>query len=99
MTPGTSPSITWVHETYEVAFQANTGTLWEFSPAEKARNTGLSMAPGTSPSIKTVSNGQNYKIAFQDVNTDLWFHSFGEEGPSTIFGMAENTSPGLAGNA
>ena len=48
---------------YEIAFQANTGVLWVTGSAGTL-NTGLAMAPGTSPAIAGLVNG-GYEVAFQ----------------------------------
>ncbi len=56
MVPGTSPSIigTPGNPGYEIAFQANTGTLWFTEGSHPATNTGLRMSGPSSPSITPV---------------------------------------------
>jgi hypothetical protein len=70
----------------EMAFQANTGDLWEACTADSDSgctggetgglnpiDTGLAMAAGTSPSIAyTLIDGGKYEVAFQGSNGDLW---------------------------
>jgi hypothetical protein len=52
MAAGTSPSIDASSGGLEVAFQANTGDLWIYTPANAGnRNTGLGMAADTGPSV------------------------------------------------
>jgi hypothetical protein len=55
MMPGTSPSATNMSNGgYQIAFQANTGTLWLTGALSK--NTGLQMSGPSSPSITPVLN-------------------------------------------
>ena len=54
---------------YEVAFQANNGSLYTYSPSGPSKLT-LGMMPGTSPSIAAVTGG--YEIAFQANTGTLW---------------------------
>ena len=52
MMAGTSPSITETQtESYVVAFQANTGSLWSVGLNQSAHSYGLGMMAGTSPSL------------------------------------------------
>jgi Peptidase A4 family len=80
--------------TWEVAFQANTGELYEYTPQTGGVPLGYSMAAGTSPSITAMPGG--FEIAFQDSDGTLW-----ELGPSgawaTGIAMAASTSPAIAG--
>jgi hypothetical protein len=49
---GTSPSIAAAPGGgFEVAFQSNTGVLWDHSPTLGGGATGLGMLSGTSPTI------------------------------------------------
>jgi hypothetical protein len=50
MMNGTSPTITAVNGSYEVAFQANTGSLWTVGEDPHGA-WGLGMMNGTSPTI------------------------------------------------
>jgi len=59
---------------YDIAFQANTGDLWEVGSGPGAIGTGnwkLGMKAGTSPAIATTPGG-GYDIAFQANTGDLW---------------------------
>jgi hypothetical protein len=102
MAPGTSPSITTVNlTTYEMAFQAGTGSL-SITGALGTGSLGLGMMPGTSPSIAALAEG-GYEIAFH--YTDGRLFGFGSllagpvidaRSPSGIQ-MAPGASPALAG--
>jgi hypothetical protein len=77
MWPGTSPDIAPMYNGAtgdllgdQVAFQANTSTLWTAGPLGTG-SLNLGMMPGTSPSITGLTYG-GYQIAFQANTGDLW---------------------------
>jgi hypothetical protein len=73
----------------EIAFQANTGHLWTWSPAG-ASDTGLGMWAGTSPSIN-----DNGEIAFMAAGSgSLWTTGPGGGGYLSL-GMMAGTSPSI----
>jgi hypothetical protein len=77
---------------YEVAFQANTGSLWTDGGVGTG-NQGLGMLAGTSPSI-TRYNTAGYETAFQGGNGDLWAQ--GSNGGGDLgLGMMPGTCPAL----
>ena len=45
------PAAQALSQVTEIAFQANTGSLWTWTLLGGARDTGLGMMPGTSPSV------------------------------------------------
>ena len=77
---------------FEVAFQANDGTLWSAAGSSWADwNVGL--APGTSPSMVRLGFGR-YEIAFQAYGGALW--TVGNAGwTNWDVGMAPGTSPSM----
>lgn len=97
MMQGTSPSITTLNSgALETAFQANTGYLWVYSPANGTTTSlGLGMMAGTSPSITSLSNG-GYMIAFQANTGSLWLYSSTSGAWPLYLGMAGGTSPAAA---
>jgi hypothetical protein len=98
MAAGTSPSITALAAgAFEVAFQANTGSLWTYTSAVVSTNLSLGMATGTSPSITTLANGK-IQIAFQANTGQLWTTLGAPHiGRNQGLGMAAGTSPSIAG--
>jgi hypothetical protein len=77
---------------YEVAFQANTSSLWSVG----ASNHGawnLGMASGTSPSAALLTNGQ-YEYAFQANTSSLWTVGSDNHGAWNL-GMMAGTSPAI----
>ena len=81
---------------YEVAFQANTGSLWSVG-VENHGAWGLGMMPGTSPAIARLSNG-GYEIAFQANTGSLW--TVGDDGNTNWgLGMMAGSSPAITGLA
>jgi hypothetical protein len=81
-------------EQREVAFQANTGSLWTVGTASNA-NWYLGMAPGTSPSITALAGG-GFQVAFQANTGPLW--TVGTAGNTAWpLGMKAGTSPSIAG--
>lgn len=103
MMQNTSPSVTGLFgyfptDSYEVAFQANTGYLWLVGTAATG-NTWYPVAAGTSPSIASQSDG-SYEVAFEapaasDGECYLSTLSSGSLG----FGMKCGTSPSIAASA
>ena len=78
---------------FEVAFQANTGSLYTYSPSTGGDNLNLGMMAGTSPSIAAVPGG--YEIAFQSNTGSLY--AVGDDGSSNLnLGMMAGTSPSIA---
>jgi hypothetical protein len=55
---------------FEVAFQANTGSLWTVGSAGN-HAWALGMRPGTSPAITNLAGG-GYEVAFQANTGSLW---------------------------
>jgi hypothetical protein len=96
MAADTSPSITGLaNGSYEVAFQANTGSLWTLaSGASGGRNLSLGMMAGTSPSL-TSQGTSNYEIAFQANTGSLWLVSSNNVGHNQSLGMKGGTSPSI----
>jgi hypothetical protein len=91
--PGTSPSVV---ETpglgYEVALQGTNGHLWFTGTLVSNDDTGIQMAPGTSPAL-TPFNG-SFQAAWQGANGDVWITS--PQGPIDLgVAMAPHTSPAL----
>ena len=64
MMAGTSPSI---NDGGEIAFQANTGSLWTLGSGGGG-DSGAGMMAGTSPSINDISG----EVAFQANTGNLW---------------------------
>jgi len=95
MSPGTSPAIAGLAGGgYEVAFEANTGSLWTVGIAGN-KNWGLGMSPGTSPAIAGLAGG-GYEVAFEANTTSL--STVGSAGNSSWkLGMLQHTSPSIVG--
>lgn len=90
MMAGTSPSM----YSGMVAFQANTGHLWILDvPGHSAFDTGLAMAPGTSPALTYTESG--YEVAYQSNTGNLNTYT----GPGALhqYGLAmkAGTSPSI----
>jgi uncharacterized protein YneR len=86
------PGYELTNDQVQMAFQANTGDLWYYTPANAGnRDTGLGMANDTSPSI--AASGE---VAFQGTNNHLWLYdpSTGDN-RDTGLGMAPKTSPSI----
>ena len=76
----------------EVAFQANTGSLWTVGSAGE-RNWNLGMMAGTDPSIAALEDG-GYEVAFQSNNGDLW--TVGSAGNRNWgLGMMRSSNPSI----
>ena len=81
---------------YEVAFQANTGSLYTYSPFAGTINLNLGMMASTSPSTAAVSGG--YEIAFQSNTGSLY--AVGAAGSNNLgLGVMTGTSPSIAAGA
>jgi hypothetical protein len=112
MMAGTSPALTIMSEAnfppaYAVAFVANTGVLWtvkvigagESSPAIIRKSWTLAPAPGTSPAITGLSEGDSFQVAIEGQGNDLWtadeteFSSSYHHWP---LGMMAGTSPAIS---
>jgi hypothetical protein len=100
--PGTSPVIAAPVNAYgkfEIAFQAaGSGNLWYVDEDNVGHDTGIKMAPGTSPGIAVQPGGSHYVIVFKkNADNMLW-----EFGPYYLryaangLGVAPNTSPVVA---
>ena len=77
---------------YEVAFQANTSSLWTVGSDNKGA-WGLGMMSGTNPSV-TALRGGGYEAAFQANTGHLWV--VGSAGSGDLgFGMMHGTSPSI----
>lgn len=100
MAAGTSPAITSLENGndglphWQVAFQANTGTLFTVGDITGPQDLGYGMAPGTSPSIAR-SGIAGWTIAFQANTGTLWVVTNGVA-QNLGYGMAPGTSPSIA---
>jgi hypothetical protein len=81
MAPGTGATIST--DSARIAFQGSDGFLW-LTDGRSPSNTGLAMAPGTTPSIASAS-----QVAFQGADGFLWT----TRGGRTSLAMAPGTSP------
>jgi hypothetical protein len=90
MMPGTSPSITALGGSFQVAFQANTTSLWTVG-AGGNKDWGLGMMTGTSPAIAATSDG-SFVVKFQANTGSLWKAGDGGTGALNL-GMMSGTSP------
>lgn len=79
--------------TFQAAFQANSGNLYTFDSSSGTANTQQGMASGTSPAITSVSGG--HEEAFQASNGYLYVWGAAASG-NTQLGMASGTSPAAA---
>jgi hypothetical protein len=95
MKSGSSPSIGLYGRGYKVAFQGSNGNLWYYVSGVGAVDTGLGMAPGTSPSITPLGGGM---IAFQANSGHLWYFQTGGPVQDTGYRMAPKTSPSVSWN-
>jgi hypothetical protein len=77
---------------YEMAFQANTGSLITIGSAGN-RNWQLGMKAGSSPSITGLSNG-SFEVAFQANTGSLWSVGSDNKGAWKL-GMMGMTSPSI----
>jgi hypothetical protein len=91
MAPGTSPFITVINSSYEVAFQANNYYLYTWNNLTGPSYLGFGMMPRTSPSITGLWTG-GAEIAFQANNGNLWNAGSDGTGGNT-YGIAPGTSP------
>jgi hypothetical protein len=95
MMAGTSPAITALGSSYEVAFQANNGLLYTEGALPHGKWSLLTMKPGTSPSIMS-SNGA-YEVAYQGSDGNLYTLNGNNTSPSNWgLGMMAGTSPSIA---
>ncbi|WP_438296304.1 trypsin-like peptidase domain-containing protein [Streptomyces sp. HUAS TT7] len=85
-------------DTFTIAFQANTTSLWESGgTAPGSTNTGLGMMRGTSPSTALGGcNGSGGETAFQANTTDLWMITGNGHTVNTGLGMMRGTSPSMS---
>lgn len=97
---GTSPSIapSTLAGHFEVAFQANgSGDLWWVDENNIGHDTGIKMAPNTSPAIALLDNGQ-VEIAFKRDSDGLLWTFNPATGPlmaANGLGVAAGTSPAI----
>ena len=78
---------------FQIAFQANTGSLWVTKSDSTSTNWALGMMAGTSPAITAVPGG--YETAFQANDGSLW--AVGNAGNIHYpLGMKAGTSPSIA---
>jgi hypothetical protein len=76
---------------YEVAFQANTGSLWTVG-AESPGAWNLGMKTNTSPAITSL--GSSYEVAFQANTGSLWTVGGATKGAWNL-GMMAGTNPAI----
>jgi Ca2+-binding RTX toxin-like protein len=82
--------------TMQIAFQANTGFLWNWTINDPGSRTPYGMAADASPSEGPVSaGGAQHEIAFQANTGNLWTVGPGGHG-ATPYGIAAGTSPSLS---
>ncbi|GAA1649840.1 hypothetical protein [Actinoplanes couchii] len=101
---GTSPAVAAAPDgggNVEIAFQAyGTGNLWYVDENNIGHDTGIKMAPGTSPSVAAKSGGSRYVIVYKR-NSDgmLWRMDPGYDSRYVAagLGVAANTSPVVTG--
>lgn len=80
----------------EIAFQANTGSLWTWT-VNGAHDMRLGMMAGTSPSVAPLSGfASDHEIAFQANTSSLWTTGAFGQGDMRL-GMMPGTSPSIAG--
>jgi hypothetical protein len=77
---------------YELAFQANTGSLWSVGPSHYGP-WNLAMASGTSPSVALMTNGHD-EYAYQASTGLLWTVTTAGDTDWNL-GMAPGTSPSI----
>jgi hypothetical protein len=80
---------------YEIAFEANTGSLFTYSSTDAVKNTTEGMWHGTSPSIAALAGG-GYETAFQANTGSLFTYSSTGAVKKTTEGMWHGTSPSIA---
>ena len=102
MKSGTTPSqAIIVNGQYYVAYQGSNGHLWVDSFNSAFHDSGVAMAPGTSPSYTILPgpHGAYTAFAFQGSNGHLWVSPQGSIIGSQDTGraMASGTSPSIAG--
>jgi hypothetical protein len=86
----------WPAGPFEVAFQANTGSLWTAASGGSA-DWGLGMMPDTSPAVAALTGG-GFEVAFQANTGHLW--TVGTAGcRDWPLGMLPGTSPSMSGLA
>ena len=89
---GTSASASGIAP--DIAFQANTKTLWTSGGPGTGQNLRLGMKAGTSPAITGLAGG-GYEAAFQANTGLLWVVPNGV-GQSVGLGMLKGTSPAIS---
>ena len=83
--------------TMQIAFQANTGNLWNWTINDPGSATPYGLMAGTSPSEAPSGFGWDHEIAFQANTGALWTTGSGGQG-ATPYGMAAGTSPSIGGS-
>jgi hypothetical protein len=114
LAPGTSPSVAVtpllningypMTDPYTIAWHGYNDDLWLWTPPNGIKDTGLQMAPGTSPSVTRLSDTPqayaqgNYVVAYQGDNGDLWSvnSSFYRNGYDYHWPMASGASPSIS---
>ncbi len=95
------PAITSYRNGFLIAFQANTGKLWTLDTKGGARDSGLDMMVGSSPSV--AASGSGYRVAFQGANGMLWtLDSAGrsvDTGRGMMYSAGRGSSPAIAADA
>lgn len=83
------------HAAASVVFQANTNNLHVYTGGQVSTDTLNGMAPGTSPSVATLANGERI-IAFQANTSRLMIRRADGSVIDTTLGMKAGTSPSIA---
>jgi len=98
---GTSPAVTRRGTSNVIAFQAaGTGNLWYVDDVDQIpHDTGIKMAPGTSPAITTTNAGSGVAIVFKNNSDGLLYRldpGFDLRFAANGLGVAAGTSPSIA---
>jgi Phage tail lysozyme len=86
---GSAPAGSWL-----CAFQDNKNQLWLCNSNRQNNETGIQMAPGTSPSLVAQPDG-SWLCALQDNKNQLWLCNSNRQNNETGIQMAPGTSPSL----
>ena len=76
--------------TMQIAFQANTGNLWNWTINDPGSATAYGMAAGTSPSEAPIGLLSNHEIAFQANTGALWTTGAGGQGATPLWDGGRN---------
>lgn len=77
-----------------LAFQSSGNRLWVIGTADNKGDTGLGMAPGTSPSITSMPNN-GWQATFQGSDGRMWVVGSVDDKGSLSLGLAPGTSPSI----